>query len=70
MRTWDHACINSRVEVHLLCVEGALGLSGHVVNGVVRLVARFHHADAMPSVEFCPSGFCSSIAHLKSDCIL
>ena len=24
MRTWDHACINSRVEVHVRCVEGAL----------------------------------------------
>ena len=31
---------------------------------VVRLVARFHHADAMPSVEFFPSGFCSPIVHL------
>ena len=45
MRTWDHACINSRVEVHVRCVEGALGLGGHVVIGNVRLVARFHHAD-------------------------
>ena len=44
MRTWDHACINSRVEVHVRCVEGALGFGGHVVIGVVRLVARFHHA--------------------------
>ena len=50
MRTWDHACINSRVEVHVRCVEGALGLGGHVVIGVVRLVARFRHADAIPSV--------------------
>ena len=50
MRTWDHACINSRVEVHVRCVEGALGLRGHVVIGVVRLVARFHHAYALPSV--------------------
>ena len=41
MRTWDHACINSRVEVHVRFVEGALGLGGHVVIGVVRLVARF-----------------------------
>ena len=39
------------------CVEGALGLSGHVVIGVVRLVARFHHAYAIPSVDFFPSGF-------------
>ena len=41
MRTWDHTCINSRVEGHVRCVEGALGLGGHVVIGVVRLVARF-----------------------------
>ena len=57
MRTWDHACINSRVEVHVRCVEGALGLGGHVVTSVVRLVARFHHPDVIPSVEFFPSGF-------------
>ena len=37
------------------CVEGALVLGGHVVIGVVRLVARFHHAYATPSVEFFPS---------------
>ena len=42
---------HSRVEVHVLCVEGALGLGGHVVIGV----ARFHHAYAIPSVEFFPS---------------
>ena len=30
-----HACINSRVEVHVRCVEGALGLGGHGVIGVV-----------------------------------
>ena len=35
MRTWDHACNNSRVEVHVRCVESALGLGGHVVIGVV-----------------------------------
>ena len=64
MRTWDHACINSRVEVHVRCVESALGLGGHVVIGVVRLVARFHHADVIPSVEFFPSGFCIPIVHL------
>ena len=50
MRTWDHACTNSRVEVHVRCVDGALGLGGHVVIVVVRLVARFHHAYAIPSV--------------------
>ena len=61
MRTWDHASINSRVEVHVRCVEGALGLCGHVVIGVVRLVALCHQADAIPSVEFFPSGFCSPI---------
>ena len=58
------------VEVLLRCVEGALGLGGHVVIGVVRLVARFHHADAIPSVEFFPSGFCSPTVHLQSDCVL
>ena len=31
----DHACINSRVEVHVRCVEGTLGLGGHVVIRVV-----------------------------------
>ena len=70
MRTWDHACVNSRVEVYVCCVEGALGLGGHVVISVVRLVARFHHAYAIPNVEFFPSGYCSPIVHLQSDCIL
>ena len=55
---------HSRVEVHVRCVEGALGLVGHVVIGVVRLVARFHQADVIPSVEFFASGFCSPIVHL------
>ena len=50
----------SRVSVHVLCAEGALGLGGHVVIGVVRL----HHADAIPSAEFFPSGCCSPIAHM------
>ena len=40
----------SRVNVHVLCVEGALGLGGHVVVGVVSL----HNAYAIPSVEFFP----------------
>ena len=35
MRTWDHACINSLVEVYVRCVEGALGLGDNVVIGVV-----------------------------------
>ena len=26
--------------------------------------ARFHHADAIPSVEFFPSGFCSPLLYL------
>ena len=39
MRTWDQACINSRVEVRVRCVESALGLGGHVVIGVVRLTS-------------------------------
>ena len=34
------------------CVEGALGLGGQVVIGVARLVSRFHHAYAIPSVAF------------------
>ena len=46
------------------CVEGALGLGGHVVIGVVRLVVRFHHAYAIPNIEFFPSGYCSPIVHL------
>ena len=33
------------------CVEGALGLGGHVDIGVERAVAHRHHADAIPSVE-------------------
>ena len=70
MRTLDHACINSRVEVHVRCVEGALGLGGHFFIGVVRLVARFHHAYAIPSAEFFPSGYCCPIVHLWSDCVL
>ena len=54
----------SSVEIHVLCVEGALCLGGHVVIGVVRLVARFHHADAIPSTEFFPSGFCCPLMYL------
>ena len=50
----------SRVEVHVRCVEGALGLGGHVVIGVVSL----HHAYAIPSTEFFPLEFCSPIVHL------
>ena len=45
-------------------MERALSLGGHVVIGVVRLVTRFHHADAMPSTDFFPSAFCSPIVHL------
>ena len=36
---------HSRVEVHARCVEGVLGLGGHVVIGVV---LGFQHADAIP----------------------
>ena len=61
---------HSRVEVHVRCVEGALGLGGHLVIGVVRLVARFHHAYAIPSVEFFPCGCESPNGHLQSDCTL
>ena len=42
------------------CVEGALGLGGHVVIGVGRVVVQRHHAYAIPSVEFFPSGCCTS----------
>ena len=64
MRTWDHACINSRIEIHVRCEEGALCLGGHVVIDVVRLVARFRHVDAIPGVDFFLSGFCSLITYL------
>ena len=53
--------LHSRVDVHVRCVEGALGLGGHVV---IWCRAQFHHADAIPSVEFFPSGFCSPLLHL------
>ena len=43
--------------VHARCVEGVLGLGGHVVIGVVRC----HHVDVIPSTGFFPSGFCSSL---------
>ena len=46
------------------CVEGPLSLGGHDVIGVVRLVAEFHHAYAIQSVEFFPTGFCTPIVHL------
>ena len=51
---------HSRVEVHVRCVEGALGLGGHVVINDVHLVARFHHAYAI-------SGYFSPIVHLLPD---
>ena len=56
--------LHSRVDVHVRCVGGALGLGGHVVNGVVRLLARFYHAYSIPNVQFFPSGFCSPLMHL------
>ena len=61
---------HSRLEVHVRCLEGAMGLGGHVVIGVVRLVTWFHHAHAIPNVEFLPSGFCTSLLNLQSDCNL
>ena len=64
MRTWNHVCINSRVKVHVRCVEGALGLGGLVAICVVRLVVWFHLAYAIPSAEFFPSGYCGPIVHL------
>ena len=30
----------------------------------------FHHADVIPNTDFFPSGFCSSLLYLSSDCIL
>ena len=67
MRTWDHACINSRDEVHVRCVESALGLGDHVVIGVVRLVALFHKRNNKCRLL---SKFENPIVHLWSDCIL
>ena len=55
-QTGEQRTFTSRVNVHVLCVESALGLGDHVVIGVVSL----HHAYAIPSVEFFPSGCCSS----------
>ena len=68
--------LHSRVDVHVRCVEGALGLGCHVVIGVVLgfttqtqypswsrchwCRARFHHADAIPRVEF----FLDFVVHL------
>ena len=48
------------------CVEGALGLGGHVVIGVVRLAARFHH-EVQISFHL---DFVVQLVHLQSDCIL
>ena len=45
----------THVNVHVLFVEGALGLGGLVV-GVMNL----HHAYAIPSTDFFPSGCCNS----------
>ena len=70
MRTCDHVRTNLRAEAHVRCAEGDLGLGGHVVIGVVRLVARFHHANAIPSVEFFPfwilQSNCALVARLCS----
>ena len=41
------AHIHFIVNVHVFCVEGSLGLGGHVVIGV----ASLHHAYAIPSVD-------------------
>ena len=68
-RTWqtNKRTAQSRVSVHMRCVESVLGLGDHVVIGVV---LGFHHTYAIPSAEFFPSGYCSRIVHLWSDCIL
>ena len=67
-RTWltNKRTAHPRVSVHVRCVEGVQGPGGHVVIGVVRC----HHADGIPSTDFFPSGFCSSLLYLQSDCIL
>ena len=60
-RTWPtKRTAHSRVSVHVRFVEGVQGLGGHVVIGVVRC----HHADVIPSTDFFPSGFCSSLLYL------
>ena len=51
---------HSRVAVHVHCVEDTLDLWGHVV---IVCRARFHHADAIPRVEFFPSGFGGPLVH-------
>ena len=52
-RTWltNKRTAHSPVSVHVRCVEGVLGLGGHVVIGVVR------------NTKF-PSGLCSSLLYL------
>ena len=54
---------HSHVEVQVRCAECALGFGGHVVIGVVRLVARFHHACIIPNVQVFPSSFCGPFVH-------
>ena len=81
-RTWltNKRTAHSRASVHVRCVDGVLGLGGHVVIGVVLgfttqtqypcwsrchwCRARFQHADAITSTDFFPSGFCSSLVVL------
>ena len=60
-KTWplDYAHLGSRmrhshIEVHVRWVENALGLGDHVVIDVVRLAARFHHEDVIPSAGMFP----------------
>ena len=55
---------DSRVSVHVRCVGGVLRLGGHVVIGVSCSVTP-----RQEQISF-PSGFCSSLLYLKSDCIL
>ena len=64
---------HSRVEVRVRCVEDTLNVCGHVVIGVVlgfttqtqSLVVTLPLvlADAIPLVEFFPSGLCSPFLH-------
>ena len=81
-RTWltNKRTAHSRVSVLVRCVEGVLGLGGHVVIGVVLgfttqtqypwwsrchwFRVRFHHADVIPRTDFFPSAFCSSLLYL------
>ena len=61
-RTWlTKRTAHSRVSVHVRCVEG---VQKSWWSRCHRCRARFRHADAIPSTDFFPSGFSSSLLHL------